>query len=277
VRRGAGLWLRRTGAVPVGGCAMRFLKSLLGRQSEPEPARGPAKGPISDADFRRNVARGAADGVAAYTQGIRTKLAATPPPHPGDLFYMLGRLSHYAMELALIDWRGGIDPRPRLAVIPEAYNRALAVRPDILVGHANPGLVAVLSGMLGWGLPFETAPPPEEERKFALLWLDRWVIAGLASPDCWPAMATASPLKGTFIAKTLGDYRALLTGEGDPVEAIRRCIANFERRATHPAFTNAATEMGPGRYNALTVDVVLAAIMKQRGLVSGTVHDWVWD
>ncbi|MCL9997844.1 MAG: hypothetical protein NBV68_00535 [Erythrobacter sp.] len=256
---------------------MRFLKSLLGKQSAPEPPRGPAKGPISDAEFRRNVARGAADGVAANTQRLAEKLAATPPAHPGDLFYVLGRLSHSAMMSALIDWQGGIDPRPRLAVIPEAYNRALAVRPDILVGHANPGLVAVLSGMLGWGLPFETAPPPEEERKFALLWLDRWVIAGLASPDCWPAMATATPLKGTFIAKTLGDYRALLTGEGDPQVAIRRCIANFERRATHPAFTNAATEMGPGRYNMLSIDVVLATIMKQRGLVSGTVHDWVWD
>lgn len=256
---------------------MRFLKSLLGRQSEPEPARGPAKGPISDAEFRRNVARGAADGVAANTVRLAERLAATAPVHAGDLFYVVGRLSHYVIELALLDWREGIDPRPHLAVIPEAYNRALAVRPDILVGHANPGLVAVLSGMLGWGLPFETAPPPEEERKFALLWLDRWVIAGLASPDCWPAMATASPTKGTFIAKTLGDYRALLTGEGDSGEAIRRCIVNFDRRATHAAFTNAATEMGPGRYNALSVDVVLAAIMKQRGLVSGTVHDWVWD
>ncbi|MFM7376880.1 MAG: hypothetical protein ACKO1O_01915 [Erythrobacter sp.] len=103
------------------------------------------------------------------------------------------------------------------------------------------------------------------------------MIAGLASPDCWPAMATATPTKGSFIAKTLADYHALLAGEGDPQEAIRRCIANFDRRATHPAFTNAAPEMGKGRYNALCVDVVLAAIMKQRGLVSGTVHDWVWD
>lgn len=256
---------------------MRFLRSIFGKQPAPEPPPGRAREPISDAEFRRNVARGATDGVAANTARLAERLAATTPAMPGDLFYMLGRLSHHAIMSALIDWRGGIDPRPRLAVIPEAYNRALAARPDILVGHANPGLVAVFSGMLGWGLPFETAPPPEEERKFALLWLDRWVIAGLASPDCWPAMATATPLKGTFIAKTLGDYRALLTGEGNPGEAIRRCIANFDRRATHPAFTNAATEMGPGRYNALTVDVMLAAIMKQRGLKSGTIHDWVWD
>ncbi|MBA4766902.1 MAG: hypothetical protein H2049_04610 [Porphyrobacter sp.] len=256
---------------------MRFLRSIFGRPPSPEPPRGQAREPISDAQFRRNVMQGAAEGVKAKTAHLSALLAATPPAHSGDLFYTLGRLSHHAIMSALIDWRDGIDPRPRLAVIPEVYARALAVRPDILVGHANPGLVAVVSGMLGWGIPFETAPPPEEERKFALLWLDRWVIAGLASPDCWPAMATATPTKGTFIAKTLADYRALLTGEGDPAEAIRRCIANFERRATHPAFTNAATEMGPGRYNALTVDVMLAAIMKQRGLVSGTVHDWVWD
>ena len=128
---------------------MRFLRSLLGRQSEPEPQRGQAKGPIGDADFRRNVVQSAANGMATYTEGIRAKLTANRPTHPGDLFYTLGRLSHYAIELALIDWRGGIDPRPRLAVIPEVYDRALAVRPDILVGHANPGLVAVVSGMLG--------------------------------------------------------------------------------------------------------------------------------
>lgn len=256
---------------------MRFLRSIFGRQPAPEPPRGQEREPISDAEFRRNVIEGAAEGVATTTAHLAALLAATPPKHPGDLFYTLGRLSHYAIELALIDWREGIDPRPRLAVIPAAYSRALSLRPDILVGHANPGLVAVLSEMLGWGLPFETAPPPEEERKYALLWLDRWVIAGLASPDCWPAMATATPTKGTFVAKTLADYHALLAGEGDPQEAIRRCIANFERRATHPAFTNAAPEMGKGRYNALAVDVVLAAIMRQRGLVSGTVHDWVWD
>ena len=274
---GAGLCLHASGTGPVGGAAMRFLRSIFGKQPAPEPPRGRAREPISDADFRRNVARGAADGVAAKTAHLAELLAAEPPTHPGNLFYALSRLSHYAIKLALLDWRDGSDPRPRLAVIPEAYKRALAARPDILVGHANPELVAVLSGMLGWGIPFETAPPPEEERKFALLWLDRWVIAGLASPDCWPAMATATPLKGTFIAKTLADYCALLTGEGGPQEAIRRCIANFERRATHPAFTNAATEMGPGRYNALTVDVMLAAIMRQRGLKSGTIHDWIWD
>ena len=256
---------------------MRFLRSIFGRQPAPEPPRGQAREPISDAEFRRNVIAGAAEGVATRAAHLAALLAAEPPAHSGDLFNTLDRLSHYAIKLALIDWRDGADPRPRLAVIPEAYNRALAARPDILVGHANPGLVAVFSGMLGWGIPFETALPSEEERKSALLWLDRWVIAGLANPECRPAMATATPTKGTFIAKTLADYHALLTVEGDPQEAIRRCIANFDRRATHPAFTNAATEMGPGRYNALCVDVVLAAIMKQRGLVSGTIHDWKWD
>ena len=67
-----------------------------------------------------------------------------------------------------------------------------------------------------------------------------------------------------------------LTGSIDPEEGMRRCIANYERRATHPTFKALRSTDAGGRYNALFIDLALAAIMKKRGLVSGSVHDWRW-
>ncbi|MFM7376881.1 MAG: hypothetical protein ACKO1O_01920 [Erythrobacter sp.] len=149
---------------------MRFLKSIFGKQPAAEPPPGQAREPIGDAQFRRNVIAGAAEGVATTTAHLDTLLAATPPKHPGDLFYTLGRLSQYAIKLALIDWRDGIDPRPRLAVIPDSYKRALARRPDILVGPTSSSATPIP----GWwrcsrGCSAGASPsrPPRPRRKIA--------------------------------------------------------------------------------------------------------------
>lgn len=251
---------------------MRFLKRLFGAP----PAEPVARAPISDAQFRSNVIANCRDNLAERKASLVKMLRANPPEHPGDLFYTLEKLTQYALELAMIDWREGKDPSPLLAEVRQAFGTALAVRPDILVGHRNPGQMAILSDLMGWDLPFETAPPGEDDLKYAMIWMDRWIIAGLADPSCWPLKAGAPATKIQFINRCLDDYWALLTGSIDPEEGMRRCIANYDRRATHPTFKALRSTDAGGRYNALFVDLTLAAIMKKRGLVSGSVHDWRW-
>ncbi len=251
---------------------MRFLKDLF-RIRHAAPV---ARGPISDAQFRINVIENCQLWLSEREDILHKKLRADPPEHPGDLFYTLEKLSQYALELAMIDWREGKDPSPWLAEVRSAFATALAVRPDIMVGHRNPGHMALLSDLMEWDLPFETAPPGEEDLKYAMIWMDRWIIAGLSDPSCWPLKAEAPATKIQFINTCLDDYWALLTGQIDPEEGMRRCIRNYERRATHPTFKALRSIDAGGRYNALFIDLTLAAIMKKRGLVSGSVHDWRW-
>jgi hypothetical protein len=250
----------------------RWLASLF----RPAPEAVPRFEPVGDAQFRTNVITLCRDSLAARKTVLGDQLRADPPAHPGELFYTLEKLTQFALELAMIDWREGKDPSPWLADVREAFATALAVRPDILAGHRNPGQMAILSDLMGWHLPFETAPPGEDDLKYAMIWMDRWIIAGLADPSCWPLKAGAPQTKIRFINTCLDDYWALLTGSIDPDEGMRRCIANYERRATHPTFKALRSTDAGGRYNALFVDLTLAAIMKKRGLVSGSVHDWRW-
>lgn len=252
------------------------MRRLLARLFRPAVRAPVPFEPVDDAQFRSNVITLCRDNLAAKKAVLADTLRADPPAHPGDLFYTLEKLTQYALELAMIDWRESKDPSLWLAEVQQAFSSALAVRPDILVGHRNPGQMAILSDLMRWDLPFETAPPNEEDLKYAMIWMDRWIIAGLADPSCWPLKADAPATKIQFFNSCLDDYWALLTGEIEPEEGMRRCIANYDRRATHPTFKALRSTDAGGRYNALFIDLTLAAIMKKRGLVSGSVHDWRW-
>ncbi|MFM5923531.1 MAG: hypothetical protein ACKOPG_05030 [Novosphingobium sp.] len=232
--------------------------------------------PVSPEQFRKNVIEGRRTTIALRKKHLPELLKSDPALHPGDLSYQLGRLSGDLLQLGMIDWRDGIDPRPYFAEIREHWTQALAVRPDIPSAEYRDDFMFVISDMLDWGLPFDASPPGEDLLKFDMLWMERWINAGLVDPSCWALKAKAPPTKIKFINKCLDDYWALLTDQIDPEEGIRRCVANYDRRATHPTFKALEIICCGGDYNALFIDYTLAAILKKRGLVSGTFHDWVW-
>lgn len=247
------------------------------KRYEAEAAQQATRPPLTDEQFRRNVEENSSHMRAELKARLPDQLAAQPPQHAGDLFSHLEWLSRYALIEAMIDWREGKDPRPHLDDIKASFDMALAVRPDIVVGDWNPTFLPIICGLRGWDIPFDTAPPKQADQKFAVLWMERWLNAGLSDPTSWPLKAKAPPTKIQFVDKCLDDYWALLTDQIDPAEGIRRCIQNYDRRATHPTFKAISGYLGGGQYNALFVDYTLAAILKQRGLVSNSVHDWIWD
>lgn len=177
----------------------------------------------------------------------------------------------------MLDWRERKDPTHYLNEIRNNFVGALEVRPDILPSDQNPSFMAIFSIMKGWDLPFNTDPPKEGDLKFAMEWMDRWMIAGLADPSCWAMKAKAPETKNRFINQCLDDYWSLLTDQIDPEEGMRRCIKNYDRRATHQTFKVMSSYMGGGEYNKFYVDYTLAAILKKRGLISNSIHDWAWD
>lgn len=255
---------------------MLVMKSLFKKWFQTHPDTAVQLTPVSSGKFRSNVIenlRLTADERSRHLPGL---LQSDPPKHPGDLSYLLGSLSADLLQLAMIDWRDGIDPRLHFVKIRQHWTAALAARPDILSAEYRDDFMFVISDMFGWGIPFNVEPPGDELRKFDVLWMERWINAGLADPSSWPLKAKAPPTKVKFINKCLDDYWALLTDQIDPEEGIRRCIANYNRRATHPTFKAVTRFLGGGEYNELYVDYTLAAILKKRGLTSGSVHDWIW-
>lgn len=257
---------------------MRFLQKLFqARENQARENQATAPELATGDHLRGKVRANRAQWLAQQKGLLQERLDAHPPATPGDLFHSLEKLSQYAFELGLLDWREGKDPRPHFTQIERAFALALAKRPDILTTSRNPGFLVILSHLMGWGLPFDTSPPGEEERRHDMLWMERWIIAGLADPACWSMKANAAAGRNRFIAKCLDDYWALLSSQIDPAEGIDRCIRNYERRATHPTFKVLKPHDGGSEYNALVVDYTLAAILKKRGLESHSVHDWVWD
>lgn len=235
------------------------------------------QGAVTGEQFRKNIKENNILMLDQRKEFLTDRLRAQPPEHPGDLFYILQKLSQNALELGMLDWRDGVDPSAYLVQIKSGFTAALDVRPDILPGDQNPGFMAIVSTMMGWDLPFNTEPPGKGELKFDMIWMERWIIAGLADPSCWPRKANAPAPKNKFINQCLDDYWALLTDQIDPEEGIQRCIKNYESRATNQTFKALSTHLGGGNYNELFVDYTLAAILKQRGLSSNSVHDWIWD
>ena len=251
---------------------MQFLKTWfqsLGKQSAKQE-------PVTGEQFRKNVKENNIEMLARRNEILTDYLHAQPPEHAGDLFYFLQKLSQHAFELGMLNWREGTDPSPYLVQAQSAWITALDVRPDILTANQNPGFVAIMSDIMGWGFAFNTEPPGQDDQKFEMIWMDRWIIAGLNDPSCWPSKAKEPVGKIQFINRCLDDYWALLTDQIDPDEGIRRCIKNYERRATHPTFKMLPTYCCGGEYNDLFVDYTLAAILKKRGLSSNSVHDWIW-
>jgi hypothetical protein len=252
---------------------LELLKRLFRSPARQAPRPGPATGD----QLRRNVRELGTDGLARKQQLLLDGLHAQPVEHPGDLFYRYQTLAQDALQLAMLDWRQGADPRPHLAVMRDSLATARTIRPDIAPTYKNAGFMAMVFDLRGWNWPFSSDPPGEEDLVTSIVWLERWIIAGLANPAGWPLKDAAPKVKNQFVQKTLDDYWALLTGQVDPAEGMQRCIRNYDRRATHPTFKAVSGYLGGGAYNELFVDYTLAAIMRKRGLASGTVHDWIWD
>ncbi len=253
------------------------MKWLIGKWfgAKPEPTVQPVR--LTGEAFRQNVRRCNAEWLAQEKAYLAHNLRPGSIMHPGDLMSQVIKLSQYALQLAMFDWRQGLDPRPHLAEIEAALAEAIAVRPDILLSQHDPGFLPVVANLMGWDLPVKAAPANEDARRYAMLWMEQTIAAALTDPAFQPVEPEPSAKEVKFVNQCVDDYLALLTDRIDPDEGIQRCIKNYNRRATHPTFKSVTGYLGGGEYNELYVDYTLAAILKKRGLKSGTVHDWVWS
>lgn len=251
---------------------MDFLKDFFPSSKPEHPGQ-----PLSADEFYIRVKQNNLRNLEARQEILSKELQERPPLHSARLLNTLKKLSQFAVQLAMLDWRIGNDPRPYLLKMKDGFDAALGARPEILSGTNNSGFLAIISFLMDWDLPFTCSLPTEEDFDDPMIWMERWIVAGLFDESCWPAKETAPPVKNRFIETCLDDYWLLLTEQIDSGEGVNRCIKNYDRRATHQTFKNLPPLDAGGKYNEIFVDYALAAIMKKRGVVSGTVHDWVWS
>lgn len=252
------------------------MKWLIRKWFRTKADRAVQSTPLTGEAFSRNVQKCNAQWLAQEKIYLAHNLRPYSAMHPGDLMSQVTLLSRYALELAMLDWRRGRDPRPHLSEIDAAFADAIAVRPDILLSTHDPSFLPVVASLMGWDLPVKATPSDENVRRYPVLWMEQTIATALADPSFQPVEPEPSAKKVQFINKCFDDYWALLTDQIDPEEGIQRCIKNYNRRATHPTFKALSSYLGGGDYNELYVDYTLAAILKKRGLTSDTVHDWVW-
>lgn len=252
------------------------MKWLIGKwfRVKPDPAVQSTR--LTGEAFRQNVRTCNAEWLAQEKVYLVHNLRPGSTMHPGNLMSQAIKLSRYALQLAMFDWRQGLDPRPHLVEIEAAFAQAIAVRPDILLSQHDPSFVPVVASLMGWDLPVKAAPSDESARRYALPWMEQTIAAALTDPAFQLAEPEPSAKEVKFVNQCVDDYLALLTDRIAPEDGIQRCIKNYNRRATHPTFKSVTSYLGGGEYNELFVDYTLAAILKKRGLTSGTVHDWVW-
>jgi hypothetical protein len=216
---------------------VRGVKGLFRKLFQSRADQTAAWTPVSDEQFRSNVIENCRRTAAQRRAHLPDLLQSDPPLHPGDLSYQLGKLSGDLLQLAMIDWRDGSDPRPHLAEIQQHWTAALSVRPDILSAEYRDDFLCVISDLLGWDIPFNREPPGDDLHTFDMKWMERWINAGLADPSCWPLKAKAPRAKNTFINKCLDDYWALLTDQIDPDASDIPGLADpLLRRAVQRAF-----------------------------------------
>jgi hypothetical protein len=232
---------------------------------------------VTGEQFRKNVRENDIERLNIRKKLLRDRLQSQPLEHPGLILQLVEKISEHALELGMLDWRSGSDPRPYFSEMQNNFAIALAARPDELSGKLRPGFLGIVSSLMGWDLPVLTDPPADGPGRDDIRYMERWIMAGLIDSSCWPMKAKAQAAKNKFINQCLDDYWALLTDQVDPAEGVQRCIVNYNRRATHPTFKVLPTYLGGDEYNDLFVDYILAAILKNRGLSSNSVHDWVWS
>lgn len=234
------------------------------------------QGLVTGEQFKRNVREDNVRRLEMRRKLLREKLQSQPLEHPGTIRQLVEKISEHVFELGLLDWRDGGDPRAQFSEIDNSFAIAFGARPDAKPGEFSPGFLGIVSSLMGWDLPVITDPPLGGPGRDDMLYVQRWIIAGLTDPSCWSMRAKAPVVRNKLINQCLDDYWVLLTDQVDPADGVKRCIANYERRATHSTFKILSPCLGGGDYNALFVDYILAAILKKRGLSSNSVHDWIW-
>lgn len=93
------------------------------------------------------------------------------------------------------------------------------------------------------------------------------------------AIAKLGKLKGASLAAdTYAVYRQILLGHSNEgIEGlVSKAIDNFEKRKNNRFYSNGESTGGGGEFNSITVDYILAAILKKRRISIANVHHWKW-
>lgn len=200
--------------------------------------------------------------------------------------YNYGRVADRYVDLGLLHWRHGLDPRPDFENSIEAYEKMIALARDygLPKNVAEIPIVYAMLSLMGRRTPIEFEDEDYHEQH-------RWPCY-----QCCLVHALHDQPLNERHAKLLDQYlaendelpdRTFLTyfqllgmrlSERSPDELVKSAEANWTKRKRDKFFSDAGAAFdGYGVMNDIYVDVYLAAVLQKIGWQGESVHRWKWE
>lgn len=188
-------------------------------------------------------------------------------------------------KLAMLDWRGGVDPRPRIAEMTEVYDRMLPTWTDDLRPYAPHAVIAHWAEiyLLFWlaGTPRDVVFVGEADDDMRGHAWDRIVIARVTDepvPEDLARFRAEYDLKSrSLVDRSFAVLESLLDGAGGEADNL---VVDAERywqqRSASSEWTTRGTGSGFGLEADVMVDVRLGAVLHKIGWKGESAHRWVW-
>ena len=189
------------------------------------------------------------------------------------------------IDLGLLHWRRGIDPRAnfRGAIEPHQHLNAIVSKFRLSPGDFDMPVFYAAMYLLGETVPltyfnevsYETQRWPAYECRIVHALFDKDPGPGLAKlVDSHTKRHDALPER---IFDTYLQLLGLRPSRLDVDERVRRAKSAWAERKREELVERGPAWNGHGVMNELYVDIYLAAILKKIGWKGQTVHLWLWD
>ncbi|MDG2530216.1 hypothetical protein [Caulobacter endophyticus] len=193
-----------------------------------------------------------------------------------------GDIFRYNVELGLIAWRGGENPKPYFVEAVDDLSdfcQALVDRGDS-IARLPLGAACLVASLIGRGFAFALDGEPGEAEDLHLDRLLAAEIRGEAANGAQEGIARLGAVKRQALAaRSYKGYFEILKA-GPNAAGLAALVSSadgaYAARAKDSFFSGGNAIDGGGRYNDLVVDYRLGAILKHLGHESPSMHAWKW-
>lgn len=194
-----------------------------------------------------------------------------------------GNISILAVDLGLLHWRHGVNPRPAFHKAEEAFEKAASMTRDYGLRSGLDWRQTVVAAALYlidhpaevhfWDEKFKKARWPCYDTALIYALHDK-PLSDLHRSQLEAFLARRDDL----IDVTYRTYFDLLRDPADGAREVlvRKAEENWLKRKTNRFFEDSDSRDGHGDYNELYVDIYLAAVLKKIGWRGDSIHGWRW-
>lgn len=190
------------------------------------------------------------------------------------------------VEIGVLRWRQGIDPRPDFASAISAYGEAVALAQKHEVPRSEFGLCPltyVAFSLMGQHTELFFQDPPDRLpiRRYPLYehCLCHWLHDHEPDEPVIKLLEWHLSKKPILYDDVFRNYFQLLgkwPADKDRATLVGEAESYWLKRKTSRHYHNLSAIDGHGEYNDIYLDLRLSAVMKKIGWTGESIHRWVW-